>query len=160
MTYHALRSRGGEQIATHAEDIHDRLSKVLRLVDDIVKAPAPAQLGEAATEGQLRAILRVRRNRDRYFDSKLFADPAWDVLLELYAAELGQQRVSVGSLCIGAAVPPTTALRWIKTLEQKGLIQRMADPLDARRVFVSLSPKATESMEQFFRSSPAGVVLA
>ncbi|MGJ3628472.1 hypothetical protein AB5I41_18845 [Sphingomonas sp. MMS24-JH45] len=35
------------------------------------------------------------------------------MLLDLFAAELERARVSVSSLCIAAAVAPTTALRWI-----------------------------------------------
>ena len=156
----ALEITSGEDIARKAEDIRDRLSSALRLVDQIVSAPAPIRPVQRITEERLRAALRVRRNRDRYFDSKLFADPAWDILLELYAAELGQRRVAVSSLCIGAAVPATTALRWIKTLEQKGMIQRAADPTDGRRVFVSLAPDTSSAMEQFFSSLPAGTVLS
>ena len=39
-------------------------------------------------------------------------------------------------------MPPTTALRWIKTLTDNGLIERIADPQDGRRVFVQLSDRA------------------
>jgi DNA-binding MarR family transcriptional regulator len=50
-------------------------------------------------------------------------------------------RVPVSSLCIAADVPPTTALRWLKTLVQQGLFVRRADPHDGRRVFVELAPE-------------------
>jgi hypothetical protein len=43
--------------------------------------------------------------REQFFGPDLFADPAWDILLDLYAARLEQQRVAVSSLCIAAAVP-------------------------------------------------------
>ena len=142
-----------------AAEIRDRLAGALRLVDQLVDKPT-TQGGLRITEGLVRALIKVRRSRDRYFDSKLFGDPAWDMLLELYAAELGQRRVSITSLCIGSAVPPTTALRWIKALERKGLIRRTPDLRDARRVFVSLADETIQSMEQFFRNVPAGVLLS
>ena len=41
----------------------------------------------------------------------------------LMAARLEQQRVEVSSLCIAAAVPPTTALRWIKALSDAGPVR-------------------------------------
>jgi predicted transcriptional regulator len=63
----------------------------------------------------------------------LFADPAWDMLLDLLQAEIAQHRVPVSSLCIAAAVPATTALRWIKTMTDVGLFKRRADPHDGRR---------------------------
>jgi DNA-binding MarR family transcriptional regulator len=71
----------------------------------------------------------------------------------LYLAELSHQRVTITSLCAAAAVPPTTALRWIATLESKGLINRRADPFDGRRVFMSLSPEGLEGMRNYFQDS-------
>jgi len=100
--------------------------------------------------GQVKAILEARRRRDRLFEAGLFADPAWDMLLELYLAELvGKRRLSVGCLCQSAAVPATTALRWIRCLEEKGLAQRAPDPVDARRVFITLSDAGFEAMSLF-----------
>ena len=88
--------------------------------------------------------------RARFFDELLFADPAWDMLLDLLQAEIAQHRVPVSSLCIAAAVPPTTALRWIKTMTDAGLFLRRSDPHDGRRVFVELSPGASESIRRYF----------
>ncbi|MCB2078548.1 MAG: MarR family transcriptional regulator, partial [Novosphingobium sp.] len=61
----------------------------------------------------VRRIIRQRQLRTRFFDGDLFADPAWDMLLDLTAARAEHARVSVTSLCIASGVPPTTALRWI-----------------------------------------------
>jgi hypothetical protein len=98
----------------------------------------------------VRQVIRARRLRARYFDEQLFADPAWDMLLDLLAAEIAQHRVPVSSLCIAAAVPPTTALRWIKTMTDNGLFLRRADPHDGRRIFVELSPDASLAMRHYF----------
>lgn len=144
---------------SEAVEIRSQLTAALQLVDRLVDEPT-ANPDLRITEALVRGLIKARRSRDRHFDSELFADPAWDILLELYAAELGQRRVSVTSLCIGAAVPATTALRWIKALEKKGMIRRRPDSMDARRVFVSLSPETIESMEQFFRNVPTGMLLS
>jgi len=56
----------------------------------------------------------------------------------------------VSSLCIAAAVPATTALRWLKTMTDKGLFVRRADPHDGRRVFVELSPATSVAMRRYF----------
>jgi hypothetical protein len=69
----------------------------------------------------VRAVIRARRLRTRFFPEHLFADPAWDMLLDLLQAEIAQLRVPVSSLCIAAAVPATTALRWLKTVVQEGI---------------------------------------
>lgn len=103
--------------------------------------------------GQIRAIIRSRRMRDQYFKSDLFADPAWDMLLDLMAARLERQKVAVSSLCIAAAVPPTTALRWIKTLCEQGLFVRVADAEDGRRVFIELSDQAAGDLEAYLTAA-------
>ena len=91
--------------------------------------------------------LRARRLRDRFFRGDLFADPAWDMLLDLTAARVEHTRVSVTSLCIASGVPPTTALRWIGQMTEAGLLERVEDETDRRRVFIRLSADAAERME-------------
>jgi DNA-binding MarR family transcriptional regulator len=102
------------------------------------------------TQSAIRAIIRARRLRERYFDAELFADPAWDILLELLHAEVSQYRVSVSSLCVAAHVPNTTALRYISTMTDLGLLQRRRDPGDGRRVFIELTTNASEALHRYF----------
>ncbi|HMI40951.1 MAG TPA: MarR family transcriptional regulator [Sphingomicrobium sp.] len=117
-----------------------------------VKAPSAEKIGDAPAidPDAVRAIIRARRLRARYFDAELFADPAWDMLLDLVQAEIDQLRVPVSSLCIAAAVPATTALRWIKTMTDSGLFVRRADPHDGRRVFVEMSQDTSLAMRRYF----------
>ncbi|MET3713576.1 DNA-binding MarR family transcriptional regulator [Sphingomonas trueperi] len=98
---------------------------------------------------EIRRVIRARRMRAEFFEGDLFADPAWDMLLDLYAAELEHRQISVSSLCIAAAVPPTTALRWIGTLNEAGLFDRKADPSDRRRAYIALSESARRGMERY-----------
>lgn len=72
------------------------------------------------------------------------------MLLDLYAAHYERQRVSVSSLCIAAAVPATTALRWIKTMCDTGKFLRAWDPNDGRRIFISLSEETRLKMDAYF----------
>ena len=101
----------------------------------------------------VRALIRARRLRDQYFRGELFADPAWDMLLDLMAARLEGNRVAVSSLCIAAAVPATTALRWIKALTDRGLFVRSADPEDGRRVYIGLSDEAARALSAYLRAA-------
>ena len=107
----------------------------------------------------VRGVIRARRLRSRYFADDLFADPAWDMLLDLLQAEIAQLRVPVSSLCIAAAVPATTALRWLKTMTDKGLFVRRADPHDGRRVFVELAPEASVALRRYFGEVGQAVVV-
>lgn len=98
----------------------------------------------------LRRIIRQRQLRARFFDGDLFADPAWDMLLDLTAARAEHKRVSVTSLCIASGVPPTTALRWIGQLTEAGLLQRIEDDTDRRRAFLTLTDRAADAMARYF----------
>jgi DNA-binding MarR family transcriptional regulator len=121
----------------------------------------PDMADNAHVAREIRAMLRMRRLRDRFFDSSLFADPAWDMLLDLMAARLERVQVAVSSLCIAACVPPTTALRWIKMMTESGLFERVSDPVDGRRVYIRLSDEAVASMTRLLatiRASGAQLV--
>ena len=98
----------------------------------------------------VRQIIRQRQLRARFFDGDLFADPAWDMLLDLTAARAEHGRVSVTSLCIASGVPPTTALRWIGQMTDAGLLERVEDETDRRRAFITLTDKAADAMARFF----------
>ena len=98
----------------------------------------------------VRQIIRQRQLRARFFEGDLFADPAWDMLLDLTAARAEHTRVSVTSLCIASGVPPTTALRWIGQMTEAGLLMRVEDETDRRRAFITLTDKAIDAMARYF----------
>jgi Winged helix DNA-binding domain len=132
-----------------------RIAATLASLSETEAKPARAPADNGAAEpaeidpAYVRAIIRARRLRDQFFRGELFADPAFDMLLDLFAARLAGNRVAVSSLCIAAAVPATTALRWIKALTDRGLFIRSADPQDGRRVYIELSDKAAQAMGSY-----------
>ena len=106
----------------------------------------------------IRAYLRARRQRERIIGPGLFADPAWDMLLDLYASALEQQPVSVSSLCLASAVPATTALRQLDALRVAGLVRRRPDPADRRRAFVRLDEAGWRRLNDYFASIDVAVL--
>lgn len=100
---------------------------------------------------RIRKIIRQRKLRATFFDAGLFADPAWDMLLDLAAANRENIKVSITSLCIAANVPATTALRWISVMSDAGLLEKVEDTTDRRRIFVILSKKAIDALDCYFR---------
>ena len=109
-----------------------------------------ARVGSLPDPRMIRNMIKARQMRPRFLDADLFADPAWDMLLDLTAARAEHRRVSVTSLCIASGVPTTTALRWMKLLKQAGYIQRMEDDTDRRRAFVALSETGAAAMARYF----------
>jgi hypothetical protein len=111
----------------------------MRVVDQMAGAPEVRTLDQQISEKDVRALLKMRRNRDRFFGADMFADPAWDILLELYARHwrncaclspaLRRRR---GAADDGASLD--------QSARRKGKIARKADPTDGRRHF-SCSPR-------------------
>lgn len=61
--------------------------------------------------------------------------------------------MAISSLCIAAAVPATTALRWITTMTEQRLVVRPPNPDYGRRVFIRLSDVAAAAMEAYLISA-------
>ncbi|GLK46600.1 MULTISPECIES: MarR family transcriptional regulator [Novosphingobium] len=138
------------------EQVGQIAGRIDRLDAGGIPAPLPAVPAAGFSPGQLpdarlvRRIIRQRQLRARFLDNDLFADPAWDMLLDLTASRLEGKRVSVTSLCIASGVPPTTALRWIGQMVDAGLFVRLSDGADKRRAFIDLSEKALQAMARYF----------
>ena len=156
------RDEGQPILRQLTEDVGRIAAMLASLTEEETAAIETAQPEPAAAEAKeeagpdaavVRAIIRARRLRDQYFRGGLFADPAWDMLLDLMAARLEGTRVAVSSLCIAAAVPATTALRWIKALTDRGLFVRSADPQDGRRVYIALSEDAARALTAYLRAA-------
>lgn len=94
--------------------------------------------------------IRANNTRDKAFGPGLFSDPAWSILLDLYVGHHKGQLVSVTSAAHAANVPASTGARWVAMLEKVGLVERAADPVDRRRILVSLTDLATGVMDQLF----------
>jgi DNA-binding MarR family transcriptional regulator len=99
---------------------------------------------------QVQAAKRERRRRAAYLPSEVLAEPAWDILLELYAFELVGRAVSQTEISERIQLPSTTSVRWTKVLEAADLIVRAVDPDEPLSVKLVMSPKALEAMEAYF----------
>jgi hypothetical protein len=154
-----LSDAAADRNAARLRQLSDEISRIAATLARLSTGPAPVEVVEPVgvhadlpplSAETVRSVIRARRLRARYFPEEMFADPAWDMLLDLLQAEIAQLRVPVSSLCIAAAVPATTALRWLKSMTSQGLFVRRADPHDGRRVFVELSPDASMAMRRYF----------
>lgn len=130
-----------------------RIQDAVKNINLLNAAPTSADgkkwmsLGEKAQH-----MYRMRRTRSKFFDDDLFGETAWDILLDLFIAAEKNKQVSITSACIGSNSPPTTALRWMAILEQKGLVEREFDFEDRRRAFVKLSDRAHDIMTNYLYS--------
>lgn len=133
-----------------------------RVVPEVVSSPAPTRArapqskqardstgDDGGTLAVLQTIEQLRRLRARYEHHKL-DDIAWDLLLELLRAERLRQRMSVSGLAISVgSTSATTSLRRVNELAARGYIERVPDPRDARRDFVTLTAKSQELLAEY-----------
>ncbi len=130
-----------------------QLSRMLKLaVEPENKKNSTVLISDDANKIAIQTIqnlIKIRSMRGRYFPEDLFADAAWDILLDLTSSMAADRRISVSSLCIAANVPMTTALRKIKAMIDDGLLIMITDVRDGRRKYVRLSESAYASMLEF-----------
>lgn len=98
--------------------------------------------------------LKARQLRASIFRQPIFGEPAWDMLIALYLADIEGRRVTASGLADWAQCPKTTALRWQHMLEDRQLITRAANPVDARMQFISLTELGRDALNEFFRLAP------
>lgn len=164
---HDSKDDPGEDVDA-ARDLEDHLERIVGAVES---CPAPLVRDRAAApplsadEGakladEIHAILRVRRSRNEFFDERFFADPIWDMLLELLEARLRNKHLTTTGLCAGAGVPTTTALRCINVLVKKGVIVRMRDKADRRRVYVDVTDETADALIRWFARAQGQARLA
>jgi len=95
-------------------------------------------------------IIKGRTERKKFLSAALFSEPAWDMLLKLYAVAIDRQAVSIQVLAGSASVQPSTAVRWIAALEKENLVRRQGADT------VALSEKGWLAMESYFESMSSG----
>jgi len=96
-----------------------------------------------------RKIYKSRREREKRSPVPgLFKDPAWDILLDLFISYTENTQISVSSAGLAANTPTTTSLRWILSLQNAKLIDRIGDHFDKRREFVFLTPEGIRYMRE------------
>lgn len=142
-----------------------KVVRALRAAPDPGPQPVVASDAELARRERLaltlaREFYSGRRRRARFFSTDLFGEPTWDIMLDLYVAGREGRRVPTTSACIGAHVPPTTALRWLRILEMRGLVEREDDGRDGRRTFVRLTARGQAALLGFLGTMAETLLVA
>ena len=107
-----------------------------------------AELG-IRTDDRVRLAIDVRRRKQIMFGTGFSADPAWDILLRLYAAQLRDERFSLDGM--GGDYPLSTLARWSRVLEEDGLIECETDRLIPSALWLKLTERGTFKMATVFR---------
>lgn len=100
-----------------------------------------------------KCLRAMRGDRSRLFDSTLFGEPSWDILLALFIADREGVRVNISTACQESGVPETTGLRWVNRLCELDLVRKRRHPTDMRVHFLELTAYAAVRMEELLDSS-------
>lgn len=105
-----------------------------------------------------RAMIEERRYIGKLLGYRLCAAPVWDMLLDLYLAEQEGRPSYLWALSVAAHVPVSTAHRKLQEMTAAGLIERMIDARDRRRVAVTLSAGCAARLDRLMdaRADAAG----
>lgn len=114
---------------------------------------APVVPGHQAIDSELagvaRSIAAARRKLGMHLEPSLFANPGMDIMLFLFAEGLNGATVTTNACCAAAGVPRTTALRWIKLLQDRGLVLGSDDVSDRRVTMLALSGTGRETIRNW-----------
>lgn len=133
----------------------DGRGKILRRMHSDQRAGYPSgQRARSELATRAANALKARQLRNSIFRQPIFGEPAWDMLIALYLADIEQRPVTASGLADWAQCPKTTALRWQHVLEDRRLIRREQNPIDARMQFISLTELGREALDAFFRLAP------
>src|SRR5678815_4857443 len=86
------------QLSDEVSRIAGTLARLSADAPPVQHRPADTPIPDLSPES-IQSVVRARRLRARYLPEELFADPAWDMMLDLLQAELSHRRVAVSSLC-------------------------------------------------------------
>jgi DNA-binding MarR family transcriptional regulator len=146
-----------ETVVELIKDLTAKLSAVAEEFNGrVAKAAEPVPTGnepnDAALVEHANAVLEQRRLRRKFLPGELFHEPAWDMLLALFASRDDRMPMNIKALVSMSDAPVTTSQRWIEHLHKLKLIDRVTDPTDRRRVEISLSYTGDQQMKAYLRA--------
>jgi hypothetical protein len=138
---------------TMTTSVRDLTAKLSSIADDFATRLEGTELTDAErapeSVAMARSLLKQRQLRHRFLPTEIFHEPAWDMLLALFVAEHDGRTMNVKTLVSSAEAPVTTSQRWIDHLARIGLIDRVTDFVDRRRIEVTLSDAGRQALERY-----------
>lgn len=97
---------------------------------------------------QCRRLIQERRTILEILGPPLCLAPMWDILLDLYLAELEERPIYLWQSCVASNIPISSAHRKISNMIESGILERTGLGSDKRRVDIALSPATRGDMHR------------
>ena len=116
------------------------------------QAAPPILEGEAADRrAVLGRYIRGRGARATLFGQSPFSDPAWDILLLLFQAELDDDPLTLEQISETGRLSLNATVGQVGVLERRGLVyEYRGSPNSRRRRALRLTPLAVDAMSSWF----------
>lgn len=142
------------------QDLSQKIkNRVCTVIDEEISSSIVFE-ASSGTEGDLRNLARriylARQARNRLLSPELVGEPAWDILLDLYARDTG---VSVKHIALSSDTPQATASRWIALLEGRGFISKRVSSSDARRAEIFMTEYGRERVAVVLQGMKLGELI-
>lgn len=105
-------------------------------------------MAAADTDNLVEQLLAARRYRNEVFGSGLFSDPAWDIVLTLFLAQLRREALSLSRLAEAISETPAATSRWLDALADRDLVREWSDPPSSNERMVQLSAKGSSAVRR------------
>lgn len=138
-------------LSQEAIDLVVALQRCLTNVHTRADDPAVLNGDGACQLAALTRYIESRRVRATLLGQNLFSDPAWDILLLLYQAELEGRALTLEQLSETLRLSMSVTVGQVGIMERRGLVgEHQTSPNSRRRRSIRLSPLAVDSLSSWF----------
>ena len=119
----------------------------MRSIGVVPSSPPEGGFGRESVD-LARQLWWERRLRTKFFPAELFFEPAWDLILDIFAAERSGQPVRLSKAHLSACAPPSAAERRARLLLKIGILTASPVTPGGRNLELRLTPLAASKLEQ------------
>lgn len=106
------------------------------------------------------ALCRNYWQRSALLGPSFSCEIVWRMLFELFVASRSSSRLSVSDLSVVTETASATTIRWLSMMSANGLINRVPDRRDKRRIWIELTAHGIESVETVVGQLIEGIKVA
>ncbi len=139
-------------VTNHISLFNAGTARLMMATVELLDGPPPGE-EDRVLRGVAERILLKRRLRGQYFEEEMFGEPAFDVMLDLFVRHLAGRSTYTTSAAIASGAPLTTALRQIAMLVERGMVTRVPDPDDRRRVLLRITGDGEQRMRDYLMAA-------
>ena len=134
---------------------YDERTELVSALQVINRLAVPDQIPKVGFSGKdnldvyllTSALCRNYWQRSALLGPSLSCEIVWRMLFELFVSARSSSRLSVSDLSVVTETAIATTIRWLGVMSARGLINRVPDRRDKRRIWIELTAHGIEAVE-------------